>query len=43
MSYIHDTLGQCVIRYFLSKAEDEEIHEVLDYALHLAEKHIPLD
>jgi len=39
-NYMHDSLGSCVLSFFLEKTEDTEIKSVLDYALSLSKKHI---
>jgi hypothetical protein len=39
-SYISDSLGTCVLRYFLKTAEDPDIRSVLEYGLELSKEHI---
>jgi hypothetical protein len=39
-SYMNDSLGICVISYFLKDVEDPDIRSVLEYASDLAKKHI---
>lgn len=38
--YMNDSLGRCVLRYFLSKTEDREIRPVVEFALGLSQKHL---
>ncbi|MDF2633318.1 MAG: hypothetical protein K0R78_192 [Pelosinus sp.] len=38
--YQSDSLAKCVLRYFLAKAEDEEIRQVLEFALSLSQNHV---
>lgn len=38
--YQSDSLARCVLKYFLAKAEDEEIRQVLGFALSLSQKHM---
>jgi hypothetical protein len=40
ISYQNDTMSICVMKHFLCHIDDEEIREVLEYALHLSEQHI---
>jgi hypothetical protein len=39
-SYVNDSLGNCVISYFLKDVEDPDIRSVLEYGSDLAKKHI---
>lgn len=39
-AYMNSSMKKCYARYFLAKVEDTEIRPVLDYALHIAEKHL---
>ncbi|WP_078433732.1 DUF3231 family protein [Metabacillus halosaccharovorans] len=39
-NYIADTMFVCVYKYYLAKAEDEEIKKVLMHALDLAQQHV---
>ncbi|WP_176555847.1 DUF3231 family protein [Virgibacillus ndiopensis] len=39
-SYMNDSMAICVISYFLTYVEDEEVHSVLHDALALSEKHL---
>jgi hypothetical protein len=39
-AYMSDSLSNCVLKYFLEKAEDPEIRSVVEYALELAQTHI---
>jgi hypothetical protein len=39
-SYMNDTMAICTIKQFLAHVEDNEIREILNYALHLSEQHI---
>lgn len=39
-SYILDTMGVCVLKYFLEKAEDTQIKPVVQYALESSQKHV---
>ena len=41
-SYINDSLGFCMLKYFINTVEDEDIKKNLKYALGLSEKHIKL-
>ncbi|WP_409250709.1 DUF3231 family protein [Bacillus sp. SCS-153A] len=38
--YINDTLSVCMLKYFLNNTQDEQIKDVLQFALKLAEGHI---
>jgi len=38
--YINDSLSRCMLRYFNNHVKDEDIKEVLQYALGLAENHL---
>lgn len=38
--YINDSMGACVIRFNLEKAEDKEIRQILEFALQLSLSHI---
>jgi hypothetical protein len=38
--YQSDSLARCVLKYFLAKAEDEELRQLLDYALTLSQNHM---
>ncbi|NRD77133.1 DUF3231 family protein [Bacillus sp. BRMEA1] len=40
-SYIQDRFSNCVLKYFLSNVEDEEIRHVLEYTLHCVQSRIP--
>lgn len=40
VSYMHDTLGVCVMKYFYKIVEDPEIKPLIEYSLHLSEKHV---
>jgi hypothetical protein len=39
-AYMSDSLSNCVLKYFLEKADDPEIRPVVEYALELAQAHI---
>ncbi|GGH84704.1 hypothetical protein JOD43_003126 [Pullulanibacillus pueri] len=39
-TYVGNTLGKCVISYFLKHVDDSDIKKVLDYAMGLSEKYI---
>lgn len=39
-SYMNDSMGTCTFKYFSSITEDQEIKELVDYALQLAQEHI---
>ncbi|MBM7621241.1 hypothetical protein JOC95_003114 [Bacillus tianshenii] len=38
--YLNDSLSRCILRYFLHHVDDENIRDVLNYALQLAEAHL---
>lgn len=38
--YQSDSLAKCVLKYFLAKVQDEEIHPLLDFALSLSQNHV---
>ncbi|MBT2757995.1 DUF3231 family protein [Mesobacillus foraminis] len=38
--YINDSLSNCIFRYFLNHVQDNDISEVLQYALELTERHL---
>jgi len=38
--YMNDSLSSCVLKYFIKTVEDEEIGDVLRYALELSEAHL---
>ena len=40
MQYENDSLSRCILLYFINHAKDENIREVLQYALELAENHL---
>ncbi|KAB7706976.1 DUF3231 family protein [Bacillus aerolatus] len=42
-SYLNDTLGICVISYFLEHVEDPDVKSCLEYALELAEMHVDMN
>ena len=39
-AYMNSSLKKSYVKYFLAKVEDTEIRSVLEYALHVAEKHL---
>lgn len=39
-SYMSDSMAICVLKYFIEKVEDTEIEQVLEYALHLSQRHV---
>ena len=39
-AYMNSSLKKSFMKYFLAKVEDTEIRSVLEYALHVAEKHL---
>lgn len=39
-SYVNDSLGVCVLKYFLNRVEDEEVRQILQYALDISNGHI---
>jgi hypothetical protein len=39
-AYINDSMAICVFKYFLQHIEDQEIKQVIEYALSLSQKHI---
>jgi hypothetical protein len=39
-TYMSDCMAECVLKYFLEKVEDTEIRPIIEYALHLPQKHI---
>ncbi|WLR57349.1 DUF3231 family protein [Mesobacillus subterraneus] len=41
MQYMNDSLARCVFRHFLYHIEDEGVQEVVQYALDIAESHLP--
>ncbi|WP_167569004.1 DUF3231 family protein [Brevibacillus migulae] len=40
ISYMVDDMAQCCLQYFLHKCEDENISSILQYALHLSQRHV---
>jgi len=38
-NYMNDTMATCMLKFFLRHVDDQEIKEVVQYALHLAEQH----
>lgn len=38
--YLNDSASKCILTFFLEKAEDMEIKEVIDYSLELSTQHI---
>ncbi|MDW4509530.1 DUF3231 family protein [Priestia megaterium] len=38
--YLNDSLSRCILRYFINHVKDQNINEVLQYALELAENHL---
>ncbi|RSD28655.1 DUF3231 family protein [Mesobacillus subterraneus] len=40
MQYINDSLARCIFQHFLYHVEDQNIREVLQYALELSESHL---
>lgn len=38
--YLNDSASICLLTYFLNKAEDKEIKEIIEYALELSKSHI---
>ncbi|QJW46884.1 DUF3231 family protein [bacterium BFN5] len=40
IQYQNDTLVSCVFKFFIAKAEDDSVREIVKYALEVSEKHI---
>lgn len=40
IQYQNDTLVRCVFKFFIAKAEDESVREIVEFALEVSEKHI---
>jgi hypothetical protein len=40
-SYMNDSFSICVLKYFINNVDDTEVRSVLEYALQLAQSHIP--
>ena len=38
--YMADSAAKCILQYFVAKAQDPEIHSVLEYALQLSTNHL---
>ncbi|MDY0405012.1 DUF3231 family protein [Virgibacillus sp. 179-BFC.A HS] len=38
--YMDDSMAICVLKHFLSKAEDEDVISILNFALELSQKHV---
>jgi hypothetical protein len=38
--YMGDSMSRCILSYFKHLVEDEEIRQVVEYALHLSEQHL---
>ncbi|MCP8615407.1 DUF3231 family protein [Salirhabdus salicampi] len=38
--YMNDSMASCVLKYYIKCAKDQDIKEVLQYALELAERHL---
>lgn len=38
--YMNDSLSHCILRYFVHHVKDEDIKDVLIYALDLSERHL---
>ncbi|WP_110114639.1 DUF3231 family protein [Bacillus sp. CGMCC 1.16541] len=39
-NYINDSLGKCVLTYFLQHVEDEDVKPIIEYALELSNEHL---
>jgi len=39
-SYMSESMVKCILTYFLQKVEDTQIRPIIEYALHLSQKHI---
>lgn len=38
--YMNDSMAACVVRYYLEKVEDKDIHQILEFALQLSQSHL---
>lgn len=39
-AYMSSSIKECMVKYFYAHVEDPEVHNVLEYALHIAKQHL---